>query len=275
MLFICIKSWFFRNHLAKFHQISHWSFCWNVIDSLFKWSCSIDCQAHIFFFKTKNCSNDDIFISCDDRIGKMLHNICMSAVAMSLRWANGGPWASCYVCFSAHLDSTGGFLLLQYSSGVVWQPRDLQMSQHIVSVVSSSLLHYRFYLLPVMIHGWVRRPPHRPNKCMFLPLLSICKSYSHFLVKFCELDIVLTRTVNILTTNELVKLTILRTTGPRTLWNEDDCSLWDCWLRDTKKLNWSAFKKFCVRPCQSLLPMWLFSDFYLMFLLQPSHKQTF
>ena len=96
MLFTCIKSWFFRNHLANFHQISHWSFCWNVIDSLFKWSCSIDCQAHIFFFKTKNCSNDDIFISCDDRIGKMLHNICMSAVAMSLRWAHRGPWASCF-----------------------------------------------------------------------------------------------------------------------------------------------------------------------------------
>ena len=99
MLFTCIKiSWFFRNHLANFHQISHWSFCWNVIDSLFKWSCSIDCQAHIFFFKTKNCSNDDIFISCDDRIGKMLHNICMSAVAMSIRWANRGPWASCLFC---------------------------------------------------------------------------------------------------------------------------------------------------------------------------------
>ena len=97
MLFTCIKSWFFRNHSANFHQISHWSFCWNVIDSLFKWSCSIDCQAHIFFFKTKNCSNDDIFISCDDRIWKMLHNICMSAVAMSLRWANPGLWASC--CF--------------------------------------------------------------------------------------------------------------------------------------------------------------------------------
>ena len=97
MLFTCIKiSWFFRNHLANFHQISHWSFCWNVIDSLFKWSCSIDCQAHIFFFKTKNCSNDDIFISCDYRIGKMLHNICMSAVAMSIRWANRGPWASCF-----------------------------------------------------------------------------------------------------------------------------------------------------------------------------------
>ena len=68
-------------------------------ESLFKWSCSIDCQAHIFFFKTKNCSNDDIFISCDDRIGKMLHNICMSAVAMSLRWANRGPWASCILWY--------------------------------------------------------------------------------------------------------------------------------------------------------------------------------
>ena len=70
VLFTCIKSWFFRNHLANFHQISHWSYCWNVIDSLFKWLCSIDCQAHIFFFKTKNCSNDDLFIGCYDRIGK-------------------------------------------------------------------------------------------------------------------------------------------------------------------------------------------------------------
>ena len=30
----------------------------------------------------------------------------------------------------------------------------------------------------------------------------------------CELDIVLTRTVNILTSDKLVKLTMLRTTGP-------------------------------------------------------------
>ena len=42
------------------------------------------------------------------------------------------------------------------------------------------------------------------------------KSYSHFFSKnTCELDIVLTRTVNILTTNELVKLSTLCTTGPR------------------------------------------------------------
>ena len=38
----------------------------------------------------------------------------------------------------------------------------------------------------------------------------ICKSYSHFFSKnTCELDIVLTRTVNILTTNKLVKLMML------------------------------------------------------------------
>ena len=90
VLFTCIKSWFFRHHLANFHQISHWSYCWNVIDRLFKWSRSIDCQACIFFFKTKNGSNDGLFFSCNDRIWKMLHNICISAVAMSLRWASRG-----------------------------------------------------------------------------------------------------------------------------------------------------------------------------------------
>ena len=42
--------------------------------------------------------------------------------------------------------STGGFLLLQHSSGVISQPIDLQMSRHGVSVESSSLLHYRLYL---------------------------------------------------------------------------------------------------------------------------------
>ena len=39
------------------------------------------------FFKIKNCLNDDLFISCNERIGEMLHNICISAVAtVQLRW---------------------------------------------------------------------------------------------------------------------------------------------------------------------------------------------
>ena len=138
MLFTCIKSRFFRNHLANFHQISHWSFCWNVIDSLFKWSCSIDCQAHIFFFKTKNCSNDDIFISCDDRIGKMLHNICMSAVAMSLRWANRGPWASCFKITDWHFMQivSSGDSLLEMSDLIFWVKLEKQKIK---------LLHAEFF----------------------------------------------------------------------------------------------------------------------------------
>ena len=43
---------------------------------------------------TKNWSFDDPFISCSDRIGKMLHDICISAVANSLRRASHGPLVS-------------------------------------------------------------------------------------------------------------------------------------------------------------------------------------
>ena len=46
--------------------------------------------------------------------------------------------------------------------------------------------------------------------------VALCKSYSHFFSKnTCELDIVLTKTVNSLNTKKLVKLTMLQTTGPR------------------------------------------------------------
>ena len=46
----------------------------------------------------------------------------------------------------------------------------------------------------------------------------ICKIYSHFFsINTCKVDILLTRTVNILTTDELAKLTMLSTTGPRLL----------------------------------------------------------
>ena len=34
-------------------------------------------------------------LPCHKSIGKMLHAICISAVAVSLRWASCGPWASC------------------------------------------------------------------------------------------------------------------------------------------------------------------------------------
>ena len=51
----------------------------------------------------------------------------------------------------------------------------------------------------------------KKNVCSFC----ICTFFSK---NTCELDIVLTKTVNILTVNELVKLTMLRTSGPLKLY---------------------------------------------------------
>ena len=60
VLFTCIKSGFFRNHLANFPQILHWSYC------------------------------------CDDRIGKMLHNICSGYVTqVSEPWPVGLLFSFC------------------------------------------------------------------------------------------------------------------------------------------------------------------------------------
>ena len=50
-----------------------------------KFSVSLNRRVFVMFYKIKNCLKNDFFISCDDRIGKMLHNICISGVAMSLR----------------------------------------------------------------------------------------------------------------------------------------------------------------------------------------------
>ena len=47
-----------------------------------------------------------------------------------------------------------------------------------------------------------------------------------FSKNICELNIVLTRTVNILTTNQLIKLTMLWTTGPRSFYCSNDILLY-------------------------------------------------
>ena len=77
-----------------------------------------------------------------------------------------------------------------------------------------------------------------------------CKSYSHFFNKnTCELDIVLSGTVYILTTDELVKLTMFWTTGTRIVQyavilladNEGpDWTMWTCRLIwDFAVFSWS------------------------------------
>ena len=52
---------------------------------------------------------------------------------------------------------------------------------------------------------------------MWVAFASAKATHIFFSENNCELDTVLTRIVNILTTNEFVKLTMLWTTGPRFL----------------------------------------------------------
>ena len=59
-------------------------------------------------------------------------------------------------------------------------------------------------------------PKYQETICMkYLgPVVAFAKATHIFSAKITELDTVLIRAVNILTTNELVKLTMLWTTGP-------------------------------------------------------------
>ena len=52
-----------------------------------------------FSSKPRTVQNDYSFISYNDRIGKLFHNICISTGTMSLRWASYGPWASSFHIF--------------------------------------------------------------------------------------------------------------------------------------------------------------------------------
>ena len=56
--------------------------------------------------------------------------------------------------------------------------------------------------------------------------------------------------------------------------NEEDCSLWDCWLRNTKELNWCQHLRSSMGGIMtlSITTMWQFQDLYLIYLPQPSHK---
>ena len=139
MLFICIKSWFFRNHLANFHQISHWSFCWNVIDSLFKWSCSIDFQAHIFFFRTKNCSN---YISLVAMIG--LEKCCITSAC--LQW----------LCHSGERTVARGLLFLFHYSCTWWYGE-----KDIYCPALGALVDFVHLVSGNLFQSWYREVKHR------------------------------------------------------------------------------------------------------------------
>ena len=59
-------------------------------------------------------------LPCHKSIGKMLHAICISAVAVSLRWASCGPWASCYFfCFFTFIPVPLSSLSLSFISTTI------------------------------------------------------------------------------------------------------------------------------------------------------------
>ena len=117
-------------------------------------------------------------LPCHKSIGKMLHVICISAVEVSLRWANCGQWASCFFFV------TGGTqLILAYS----WaRPAVLAAGKcrggillfllflHFLSFPSFfpiplfHLLYYLFYLFSPFLsemaqndpQGWCVKPPN-------------------------------------------------------------------------------------------------------------------
>ena len=77
----------------------------------------------------------------------------------------------------------------------------------------------------------------------------ICKSYSHFFSKNnCELDILLTRTVNILTTNELVKLMMLWKLGPVFFINMQ--------VQGQYPDEWASFQVACCKPILQVCLSW-------------------
>ena len=105
------------------------------------------------------------WVSCE-------RNSCYSYIKLFILVGWG---RSFFVCCLAHRGSTVGFLLLQWSSVVVWHPRDLQVSVATcfcrVLIFASSEYLSVIYLFHVMIHWWVRKPPRGPNNCMFWAMI--------------------------------------------------------------------------------------------------------
>ena len=86
-----------------------------------------------------------------------------------------GPELFCLLLGPPGFNCSVGFLLLQCSSGVVRHPRDLQVSVTTrffrVLIFASSQYLSVIYLFHVLIHLWVRKPPHGPNICMFWAMI--------------------------------------------------------------------------------------------------------
>ena len=92
-------------------------------------------------------------LPCHKSIGKMLHAICISAVAVSLRWASCGPWASC--CFVI-VGSDIEVLEKQISQRLIWAYNVAMLLSRVLRL--KALLPRSSKLLPIYQEGEVTSP---------------------------------------------------------------------------------------------------------------------
>ena len=105
VLFTCIKYWFFSNHLANFHQISHWSYCWNVIDSLLA---HLSRKLKVGYCDHHRPSSSSLSLSssssvCPFTIFKhhLLLNHCLEFDQISQEWSLVGPLSKLFKWFQS------------------------------------------------------------------------------------------------------------------------------------------------------------------------------
>ena len=78
---------------------------------------------------------------------------------------------SSFVCCLVHRGSTDDLLLLQISSGVVWQNRDLQLSRNTLYLLSPRLCFFivlkrdLFVYIDDLLTSWVIMRTEQPAKC--------------------------------------------------------------------------------------------------------------
>ena len=94
VLFTCIKSWFFRIHLANFHQISHWSYYWQV---------KIICHFFFFFVSLSHPhylvqSSNESIVTCTI---PSWHFVYLCNMYICIYWGPHGRLAITCICVGA------------------------------------------------------------------------------------------------------------------------------------------------------------------------------
>ena len=85
-------------------------------------------------------------LPCHKSIGKMMHAICISAVAVSLRWASCGPWASCLLSVQLFLKILSGMAnCIDPDQTSIWSGSTLFAYKILSDALVYDILRYLLY----------------------------------------------------------------------------------------------------------------------------------